>query len=385
LLMLARDPRLPPLAPKSEFVAAIAFSPSTGKIGHTAGTARTKEEAQQLALKNCGAPDAKAFMWGGQWVAIAVADDRPGIAGFGPGATREIAERAAMEQCKKLTHGGPCHVALAVHSSGEPKTTAVAKPVTPAAEASSSAPTRLRLRGESLVVDGRPAFILLPEEANRTKPQPWIMYAPTLPGYPDEHERWMHEKFLAAGLAVAGIDVGEAYGSPHGRKGLTSLYDELVSRRGFAPTPCLLGRSRGGLWALSWAGEHPEKVAGIAGIYPAFDLRTYPGLDKAAPAYELTAQQLATELPKQNPIEQAIGLAKARVPVFLIHGAKDDVVPLRENSAELAARYQAAGAEDLVNLKVIADQGHNFWPGFFQSQELVDFAVSRAKSAAAAR
>jgi hypothetical protein len=319
-------------------------------------------------------------MWGGEWVAIAVADDRPGIAGFGPGATREIAEKAAMEQCKKLTHGGPCHVALSVHSSGEPKATNVAKPVTPADAAVTAAPTRLRLRGESLVVDGRPAFILLPEDANRSKPQPWIMYAPTLPGYPDEHERSMHEKFLAAGVAVAGIDVGEAYGSPKGRKGLTALYEELVKNRGFAPKPCLLGRSRGGLWAVSWAGDNPDKVAGIAGIYPAFDLRTYPGLEKAAPAYELTGEQLAEDLPKQNPIEQAAVLAKAKIPVFIIHGAKDDVVPLRENSAELAARYQATGAENLVNLKVIADQGHNFWPGFFQSQELVDFAVSRAKA-----
>jgi alpha-beta hydrolase superfamily lysophospholipase len=195
----------------------------------------------------------------------------------------------------------------------------------------------------------------------------------------------MHEKFLAAGVAVAGIDVGEAYGSPGGRKGLTALYDELVKKRGFAPKPCLLGRSRGGLWAVSWAGENLDKVAGVAGIYPAFDLRTYPGLEKAAPAYELTAQQLAGELAKQNPIEQAAGLAKAKIPVFLIHGAKDEVVPLRANSAELAARYQAAGAEELVNLKVIADQGHNFWPGFFQSQELVDFAVSRAKAGAAGR
>jgi pimeloyl-ACP methyl ester carboxylesterase len=383
LLMLARDPRLPPLPPKSEFVAAIAFSPSTGKIGHTAGVAQTKEEAQKLALENCGAADAKAFMWGGEWVAIAVADDRAGIAGFGPGATREIAERAAMEQCKKLTHGGPCHVALAVHSSGEPKTTNVAKPVTPADAA--SAPARLRLRGESLVVGGRPAFILLPEEANRSKPQPWVMYAPTLPGYPDEHERWMHEKFLAAGVAVAGIDVGEAYGSPKGRTGLTALYDELVKRRGFAAKPCLLGRSRGGLWAVSWAGEHPEKVAGVAGIYPAFDLMSYPGYEKAAPAYEVTREKLSADLWKLNPIEQAPVLAKAKIPVFLIHGANDDVVPLRENSAELATRYKDAGEEDLVNLKVIADQGHNFWPGFFQSQELVDFAVSRAKAGAAGR
>ena len=99
----------------------------------------------------------------------------------------------------------------------------------------------------------------------------------------------MHEQFLAAGVAVAGIDVGEAYGSPEGRRLFTEFYRELTEKRGFATRPCLLGRSRGGLWVTSWAVENPDKVAGIAGIYPVFDLRTYPGLDKARPAYGLTA------------------------------------------------------------------------------------------------
>jgi len=130
----------------------------------------------------------------------------------------------------------------------------------------------LVLPGEAFLVEGRPAFILLPAEAKRQTPQPWIMYAPTLPGIPDAIEKWMHEHFLAAGVAVAGIDVGESYGSPEGRKLFTALYKELTEKRGFAPKPCLLCRSRGGLQATSWAADHPDMVAGIAGIYPVFDL-----------------------------------------------------------------------------------------------------------------
>jgi hypothetical protein len=85
----------------------------------------------------------------------------------------------------------------------------------------------------------------------------------------------MHEQFLAAGVAVAGIDVGEGYGSRKGRDLFTALYNELTEKRGYATKPCLLGRSRGGLWVTSWAGANPDKVAGIAGIYPVFDFRTY--------------------------------------------------------------------------------------------------------------
>lgn len=238
---------------------------------------------------------------------------------------------------------------------------------------------QLILPGESFLVEGRPAFILWPEEAKRKEPQPWVMYAPTLPPYPDSHEKWMHEQFLAAGVAVAGIDAGEAYGSPAGQKLMSALYAELTSRRHFATRPVLLGRSRGGLWVTSWAIANPDKVAGIAGIYPVFDLRTYPGLSNAAPAYQLTATQLEARLDELNPIARVDVLAKSKIPVCIIHGDDDKVVPLRENSAALAARYEAAGNANLVQLIVAKGQGHNFWEGFFRCRELVDFTIARSR------
>lgn len=241
---------------------------------------------------------------------------------------------------------------------------------------------QLILPGEALLVEGRAAFILLPPEDKRQKPQPWIMYAPTLPGLPDLHEKWMHEQFLAAGVAVAGIDIGEAYGNPKGRQLFSNFHKELTEKRGFAPKPCLLGRSRGGLWMASWASERPELVAGLAGIYPVFDFRTYPGLEKAAPAYGLTGEELQGKLAEHNPIERIGVLAKAKVPALLIHGDDDKVVPLKENSAEFVARYKAAGSGDSVTLIVAKGQGHNYWEGFFRCQELVDFAIARAREGA---
>jgi 6-phosphogluconolactonase len=238
----------------------------------------------------------------------------------------------------------------------------------------------LDLPGESFLVAGRPAFVLLPPEKKRPRPQPWVLYAPALPGLPDRHEEWMHRKFLDAGVAVAGVDVGESYGSPKGRELFTALYRELTHKRGFAPRPCLLGRSRGGLWVASWAADHPDKVAGIAGIYPVFDLRSYPGLARSAPAYGLTEKELASRLGELNPIERAGALAKARVPALLIHGDEDRVVPLRQNSQEFAARYKAAGAEKGMKLVVARGQGHNYWEGFFRCRELADFVIERAKA-----
>ncbi len=189
----------------------------------------------------------------------------------------------------------------------------------------------------------------------------------------------MHEQFLAAGIAVAGVDVGEAYGSPKSHLVFDALYDRLTKQKNFASKPVLFGRSRGGLWVSSYAIAHPARVSGIIGIYPVYDFRTYPGLAQAAPAYGLTEAELTSRLDEFNPIARIDVLAKAKIPFAIIHGDDDKIVPLKENSAELQHRYKAVGQEALVKLIIANGQGHNFWEGFFHSQELVDFAIEKAR------
>lgn len=238
----------------------------------------------------------------------------------------------------------------------------------------------LILPGEAFLVDERPAFVFLPDESKRSTPQPWVMYAPTLPGLPDRHEKWMHQQFLDAGVAVAGIDVGEGYGSPASQKLFTALYNEVTKNRGFASKACLLGRSRGGLWCSSWAIRNTDKVAGFAGIYPVFDLRSYPKLNRAAPSFGMTPEQLEASLDEHNPVAKIGQMAEAKIPVFIIHGDIDKVVPLEANSAKVRQAYQEAGVANLITLEVVKGQGHNYFRGFFTSQSLVDFAIKRAKT-----
>ncbi len=235
----------------------------------------------------------------------------------------------------------------------------------------------LPMPGEVFGIDGQVAFVILPEGGRPSGPIPWVWYAPTLPGYPAAEERWMFERFGRAGIAVAGIDVGESYGSPDGRKLFSALYRELTARRGFAAKPVLLGRSRGGLMTLSWAAENADKVAGFAGIYPVCDIASYPGVDTASAAYHLSSGELAGQLSAHNPIDRLGTLAEAGVPLFAIHGDTDVVVPLDRNSGEMKKRYQALGGR--MQLIVPPGQGHNYWVGFFQCAELVDFVIKTAK------
>jgi alpha-beta hydrolase superfamily lysophospholipase len=99
-------------------------------------------------------------------------------------------------------------------------------------------------------------------------------------------------------------------------------------------------------------------------------------------AYELSPAELGARSAEFTPVERIGILAAAKVPVTLIHGDADTVVPLRENSAEVARRYREAGADSLVRLIVLPGQGHNYDEAFFHSQELVDFAIARARAGA---
>ena len=109
------------------------------------------------------------------------------------------------------------------------------------------------------------------------------------------------------------------------------------------------------------------------------DWNTYPGLKRACGAYGLTAEQLEAEISKHNPIDRLAPLAKAKVPIFHIHGDKDGTVPLDKNSALIKERYDKLGGP--MTLEVIKGQGHNMWPGWFQSQNLMDFVIKHATKA----
>ena len=90
----------------------------------------------------------------------------------------------------------------------------------------------------------------------------------------------------------------------------------------------------------------------------------------------MTESELKTRLAEHNPIARLKPLAKAKVPVFHIHGDKDKVVPLELNSEILFKRYRALGGP--MELEVVKGQGHNLWLGWFQSKKLTDFVIENA-------
>jgi pimeloyl-ACP methyl ester carboxylesterase len=242
--------------------------------------------------------------------------------------------------------------------------------------ADTPAPTKdLPTPGDVFSVAGHTAFVIPGKADPAGKSKRWVWFAPTLPGLPGREELWMFDQFRDSGIAIAGIDAGESYGSPAGNKLFTEFHTQMIARD-YSQKPVLLGRSRGGLMTLSWAASNPDKVSAFAGIYPVCNLASYPGIAQAAGAYEKTPAELQAQLADFNPIDRLSALAKAGVPLFAIHGDIDAVVPLEANSGLMKERYTALGGT--MQLLVPKNQGHNMWPGFLQSQELVNFVKIHA-------
>lgn len=228
---------------------------------------------------------------------------------------------------------------------------------------------------ERLSVGEHRAFLIPAPRPPDGGPRPWVWYAPTLPNLPGGHENWLFTRLLAAGVSLAGVDVGESYGNAAGRAGFDRLHALLVAR-GYSARPALLGRSRGGLMLLSWAAERPAQVAAFAGIYPVTNLASYPGLERAAPAFGLTPAELGAQLARHNPVDRLAPLAAARVPLLALHGDQDRLVPLAENSALLHSRYTALGGP--MELLVVPGHGHSLWPGFFEDPRVLEFLLRHA-------
>ena len=232
----------------------------------------------------------------------------------------------------------------------------------------------LPCKGEFLEVGGHPAFIITPAGEHPHPERPWAWYAPTfVKSHPKPRHEWLFRQFLKQGICIVGVEVGESYGNPEGRKAYSVFCHTLCARYGMSRKACLMPQSRGGLMLYNWASENPRSVCCIAGIYPVCDLRSYPGLHKACTAYGMSEADLGLCLREHNPVDRLAGLAEARVPIFHVHGDSDAVVPLEDNSGELARRYKALGGD--VEVLVIEGRGHEEASEFFTCQALVDFVV----------
>ena len=232
-------------------------------------------------------------------------------------------------------------------------------------------------KAETFELAGHTAFLYAAPKPAPGKP--WLWYAPTLKGISLAGRKLYFESFLNAGISIAGYDLGEVRGSPASSEKFNAFYDEMV-KRGWSSKPVLLGQSRGGMMTLAWAFRHPDKLRAWVGIYPVCNLASWPLKNSKAQTladFGLPEAELVAKLPGFNPVDNLKGLLANKVPMFVVHGDSDVVVPYDDNTKLLKERYEAGGGK--ITVKIIPGEGHKVGPSFFECQELVDFVLKQCQ------
>ena len=127
---------------------------------------------------------------------------------------------------------------------------------------------------------------------------------------------------------------------------LINLLDDIVARYNVDTERIYLtGLSMGGFGTWSLASEYPERFAAIAPICGGGN--------------------------------RIMALRLRDMPVWVFHGAKDKVVPLKE-SEEMVNAIRSRGGN--VKLTVYPDAGHDSWTETYNNQQLYDWFLQHRKS-----
>lgn len=156
------------------------------------------------------------------------------------------------------------------------------------------------------------------------------------------------------GWHLAYVGVPDLFGSPKAMKKWEVFHGAMVNQYGLHPKPGLIGLSRGGLYCMNWGAAHPEKTLAIYLDNAVCDFKSWPGgkpknlgtgngspeeWKKVLKAFDFPNDEAAIAY-KGNPVDRLKPLAESKIPLLLVSGDSDKVVPHLENSEIVFARYK---------------------------------------------
>ena len=150
---------------------------------------------------------------------------------------------------------------------------------------------------------------------------------------------------LKRGYHHVTIDLFDTRMNEKGLEAAAAYQAYLVKELGFAPKANLVGMSWGGFFSTRYAAAHPQNVGKIYLDAPLlnFDGFGHPDYGRIGVwAERKPADGVWTDDPEM-PINKAAKIAAAKIPVLIVYGGADTVVPPAHNCGIFAARFKAAG------------------------------------------
>ena len=224
--------------------------------------------------------------------------------------------------------------------------------------------------------EGRSALIVAPKTV--AEGAPWVWRARFF-----GHEPQADIAMLNLGYHILWIDSAPLMGSPKSVELWQKFYEYAVKEFALYPKAHLEGFSRGGLYTVNWAAQYPNETASIYIDNPVLDFKCWPGgfgkskrsvgdWNDVLESYGLTEEEAKTwnGNPTENP--KIKDLAEAKVPILIVCGDSDTVVPFEESEKPFIERYRSFSGP----IEVIIKPGCDHHPhSLIDPAPIVDFFV----------
>ena len=170
------------------------------------------------------------------------------------------------------------------------------------------------------------------------------------------------------------IDLFDTRMDEEGLAAAAAFQDFLVEELGFAPQANLVGMSWGGFFSTRYAAKYPENVRKIYLDAPLLNFDGFGNPDYGRIgvwANRRPADDVWTDDPEM-PVNKAAQIAAAKIPILLVYGGSDTVVPPVHNCRIFAARFKAAGGDlQEIPRNLFGHHPHGLDPD--KTQPIVDF------------
>ncbi|WP_081824480.1 SGNH/GDSL hydrolase family protein [Paenibacillus sp. UNC451MF] len=223
--------------------------------------------------------------------------------------------------------------------------------------------------------EGREVIVVAPQKPASGRPWIWRTEFFNAFAYADM-------ALLEQGWHIVYYRLSNMYGCPGAVERMHRFHAHVIRQFELAAKPALFGFSRGGLYAVQYAATYPDDVLALYLDAPVLDITSWPGgKGSGVPSQQNWEDCLAvyglTESTapyfKENPLDKAEVLVKAGIPILIVAGDADEVVPLEENTAIFEKKLKQWGGKPQVIIK--PGVGHH--PHSLEEpQPIVDFIQS---------
>lgn len=175
---------------------------------------------------------------------------------------------------------------------------------------------------------GYTATVISPEKPNGK----WIWKTEFLHAFEDAEL-----KLLEMGYTRVTYGIHNMWGSWRAVRLMHAFHDHVVKEFSLSEKCILFGFSRGGTYAFNYALTYPEKVEKVYLDAPVLDLGSITNADRLLVEIynEYSLDKVSVEAHKDSPVRNLDEFFKNGIPLLIIAGDSDDIVPYDKNAKKL--------------------------------------------------